>query len=730
MVKTSKNLSKKTNRQNNKTKKIRYKLTGNELILRKDCPIGLKPFEKKYQKEFKTNKLYNLSTHKFTKLLLSKFAPSKIKPQNDYYSYINYKWLENVALEKQQKYIVQVDDFRLTQDKVYHHLHDIIIDYIKNNDTKLAKIMKNFYDSVINMNLPNVSKSLCKHEVGVINDFIKGGNPWKLLAYINRTNMYNYLAPLVFMISPDDKHSSIFRGYVNPHQFILLDLDVYYDDGREVEYKKKYRNKFKKFCKDLFNLCLGKGHGYNTDDVYDVEVQIFNVLGCQAITKNDKSYNRVTKKEALEKYNFDWEEFTKHLGFKKPPDFFITSSLNYLKCGTDLYLKNWNSEKWTTYWVYMYLQIICRITRNWEKLYYNFFGKFERGQQAINQTDAVSSSLYMSIPFNSFLSQKYVEKYSDPAKIEYVKILCNDLKLVFHRIMTNNTWLSPSTKKYALYKLSKLKFSVGYPETVREDPMLDYNDCLYNNMLLISRWRIDRFIELEGKQVIDLPFVDFSQYPVKLTGNQPYIVNASYTPSKNEIYINLGYIQKPFVDLDERGIEYNLAHLGFTISHEMSHGFDDWGSQYDADGNLNDWWTLEDKKKFKEIQKNVIKQYEEFAARDGIKFDASIGIGEDLADISGMAICDKYLKDYQDNNNDLIPIRYDSYEIFYIYFAFQQKQKVSKKALTAQLKTNPHPLDKYRCNVPLSRSLIFRSIYDVKKGDGMWWHNTHTIWDK
>jgi len=376
------------------------------------------------------------------------------------------------------------------------------------------------------------------------------------------------------------------------------------------------------------------------------------------------------------------------------------------------------------------LQIICRITRNWEKLYYNFFGKFERGQQAINQTDAVSSSLYMSIPFNSFLSQKYVEKYSDPAKIEYVKILCNDLKLVFHRIMTNNTWLSPSTKKYALYKLSKLKFSVGYPETVREDPMLDYNDCLYNNMLLISRWRIDRFIELEGKQVIDLPFVDFSQYPVKLTGNQPYIVNASYTPSKNEIYINLGYIQKPFVDLDERGIEYNLAHLGFTISHEMSHGFDDWGSQYDAYGNLNDWWTLEDKKKFKEIQNNVIKQYEEFAARDGITFDASIGIGEDLADISGMAICDKYLKDYQDNNNDLIPIRYDSYEIFYIYFAFQQKQKVSKKALAAQLKTNPHPLDKYRCNVPLSRSLIFRSIYDVKKGDGMWWHNTHTIWDQ
>jgi len=222
--------------------------------------------------------------------------------------------------------------------------------------------------------------------------------------------------------------------------------------------------------------------------------------------------------------------------------------------------------------------------------------------------------------------------------------------------------------------------------------------------------------------------MDWSQYPVKMIGTQAYIVNASYTPSKNSIYINLGYIQKPFVDLDERGIEYNLAHIGNTIGHELSHAFDDSGSKYGWDGNLYDWWTTEDKKKFKQKQDDVIKQYEEFAARDGIKFDASIGIGEDLADISGLAICDEYLKDFQDKNHDLIPIRHSSYEVFYTYFAFQQKQMVRKKALTAQLKTNPHPLDKYRCNIPLSRSEIFRSLFNVKKNDDMWWHNTDTIW--
>ena len=727
MVKKSKNL-KNIKNYDNKTRKIQYNLKANELILRKDCQVGLKPFETEYQKNFKNNKLYNISYKNFTNMLISKFAPSSLKPENDYYSYINYKWLQDVDVNKQQKYIVQIDDFRLTQDKVYHELDDIMLDYMKHNNTKLAKIMKNFYYSVINMNSIKDSKLRCKETIHIIDGLVKSNNPWKMLAYVNKYSFLNYLCPFSFMISPDDKQSTIFISYIHPHQFFMLDLNVYYDDGTNVAYKKHYRNTFKNFCKNLFDLCLGKGHGYNTDDIYDVEVEIFNVLGCQDVTTKEKSYNRVNKKEAKQKYGFDWEEFSMQLGFKEIPDFFITSSLNYLKCGTELYLKNWNSQKWRSYWLYIYLQFICRVTRKWEKLYYGFFGKFERGQIAINETNAVSSALYMSVPFNSFLSEKYVEKYADPTKIEFVRVLCNDLKKVFYRIMSNNTWLSPSTKKYALYKLSKLNFTIGYPEITRDDPLLDYTNSLYGNILKITNWRFNEFLKLEGKPVIDLPMIDWAQYPVKLTGNQPYIVNASYTPSKNGIYINLGYIQKPFVDLGERGIEYNLAHLGFTIGHEMSHGFDDWGSQYGADGNLYDWWNETDKKKFKAIQQDVIKQYEEFAARDGIDFDASIGIGEDLADISGMAICDRYLKDFQDNNNDLIPIRYVSYETFYIYYAFQQKQKVSKKALSAQLKTNPHPLDKYRCNVPLSRSQIFRAIYNVKKGDGMWWNNTNMVW--
>jgi putative endopeptidase len=718
----------KINKYNNKTKKIKYKLKGNELILRKDCPISLKPFEEKYQKEFKTNKVYNLMKDKFVKLLQSNFSPSHIKPQNDYYSYINYTWLENISLKKQQEYIVQVDDFRLTQDKVYHELNMIILDYVKTHDDKLSKNLKNYYYSVLNMNPISKSKILCKKGVREIENMIATNNPWKILAYFNKYDYFNYLCPFMFTVDNNDKNSNYYISKITPHQFILLDISVYYDDGKDISYKKMYRNEFKKFCKKLFNQCLGKNHGYNTDDIFDVEIEIFNTFGCRDVTNNEKLYNKISGDDAFKKYGFNWNELAKELGFKDVPKYFVTSNLNYIKCGTELYLKNWNSPKWKTYWVYILLQFVSRITRKWEILNYNFFGKFEKGQSALNETDAVSASLYMSVPFNKFLTEKYVEKYADPDKIKYVKVLCEDLKKVFYRIMTNNSWLEKKTKEYALKTIERLKFMVGYPQELRVDPDLDYGDDLYENISKITLWRFKEFINLEGKEVISLPMVDWSNYPVKLIGDQAYIVNASYTPSKNTIYINLGYIQEPFIDLDERGIEYNLAHIGFTISHEMAHALDDWGSQYDYNGNLNDWWTEQDKKRYKSIQQNVIKEYEEFAARDGIIFDALLSIGEDLADISAMAICERYLKDFQDFNKDLIPIRGVSYEMFYIFFAFQQKQKISKKALSAQLKSNPHPLDKYRCNVPLSRSLIFRAIYNVKKGDGMWWSNTNTIW--
>jgi predicted metalloendopeptidase len=139
-------------------------------------------------------------------------------------------------------------------------------------------------------------------------------------------------------------------------------------------------------------------------------------------------------------------------------------------------------------------------------------------------------------------------------------------------------------------------------------------------------------------------------------------------------------------------------------------------------------WSNKDAEIFRKKQKDIIKQYEVFASYDGIKYDAEASIGEDLADISGLAICEEYLRDFQDKNQDIVPVRNLSFQAFYVNFAMEQRQKIYKGAIKSQIKTNPHPPDKYRVNVPLSRLELFRNLYNIKKGDKMYWWNTDTIW--
>jgi len=495
-----------------------------KIIIRKNnkyntSVIGLKPFEAKYTKKYKISKNnINKTTRKqkkeLVKQLLSKFAPNSIKPENDFYDYINYQWLKKVKLEQHQQYITQIDDFRLTQNKVYHQLDKIIVDYFNTHKNKLAKNLKNFYYSVIKMNPITNSKQLVKQSIINIDNLCNQSNPWKLLAFFNKDEMIANLMPIVWSINPDDKNSKIYCSTIDAGQLPILDLSVYYDDGTNQKYKNKYRKAYLTYCHTLFHTLIGANYksSYKVEDIFDIQVEMFNSLGCQDVNKDDNvegvGYYKLTKEQGL-LYGFDWQEFGTQLGFTTVPKTFVVSNLNVLKCTTDLFLKNWNTPKWKTYWVYLLIRRIARITKGWENITFNFYGKYERGQSAINKSDAVSSSLYMSVPFNTFLTQQYVAKYSDAQSTEFVKILANDLEIVFKKILMRNTWLDPSTKSYALTKLDKFKFIFGQPEKLREDPDLNYGTVLYDNMQKIFQWRHNEFLQLDGKPIIDIPLMDW-----------------------------------------------------------------------------------------------------------------------------------------------------------------------------------------------------------------------------
>ena len=727
--------------KNNKTRKILPKLSKQEQ--KQICgkyantyqPIEINIDEKMDQKK------YDDLEKQTVKELRKAIAPSKIKAVDDFYSYINYKWLQEDQRSENQKYIVQVDDFRLLQDKVYRELLEIVKEYIAHPKTKKQQVIKDFYESMIKSDTVKQVKDYANQLVNFIDEFRKDGkNIWLLLGYINTNEIVSWGSPFTWSLNPDDKEPTKFRCYINPVQVTLLDINVYFEDGTDVEYKKKYKAEYLKYLRKMFTFVFGPHHTYRVEDVFDVEVKMLYAMGCQSGIKEDPNgYNKVFTKDAISKYQFDWPELALGLGFKETPEFFVTSSLNYLKCGTELLLKEWTTDPWRTYWIYIYIRQQILFNSEGYTIHYEFRGKFERGiqdppakytKEKVLDKDSIYPVFGLGFAFNTFLSNEYYDRYENKQYISYVRNLAEDLKTVFTRIIERNTWLQPKTKKYALLKFKHFQFIIGKPKDLREDPLLQYNkDECWGNLLKCSYWRHRHAVHLEGKPVIDIPVIDWSQSPLKFIGTQAYVVNACYTPAKNSIYIPLGYIQKPFVDLDERGIEYNLAYIGYTLGHEMSHSLDDWGSKYDYEGKLNDWWTPEDKKHFKKIQNDVIKQYEVFASYDGIKFDATMSIGEDLADISGLAICLEYLRDFQLKNKDILPIRSLSYNAFFVYFAYQYRQQVNKKAIAAQLKTNPHPLDKYRTNVPLSRSPIFRGNYNIQKDDKMYWPSTNRVWE-
>ena len=702
----------------------------------KDNLIKFKEIQAKFKKnkKYKSFKTYNEKYAAFLKQNFKEGDLPKVinKVRNDYYSYVNEEWFKEHDIEKKANYYVQYDSFRIIQEKVYYKLIDYVTTFIENNPTsKKAIAIKNVYTSF----KTDSTKQTLKHVDAVINqlnDFVEKDDMYGLLSMVNSNETISWCSPIQWVLRPDEKNVKQYISHMGSGRLLLYDYAIYADmpaDDKETKnYKHKVRKEYLHYIGEVFKILLGssKAKKYNPQDILDVEIQILTELGCDERIKSDPNfYNKISAHELETKYDFDWTTFSKKLGYHETPTHVVVDDLNSLKCIVRLFKQNWKSPAWQAYWLFIQFRQMIRFEDSMRHVHYNFFNKFLEGQPS-----QMPSEIYpifgLSLLFNTFLSEQYVEHNYNPLYVNYVKHLVDDLKALFIQKIKINTWLSPSTKKAALLKLDKLEITVGKPSNLRNDPLFSYvaDDPLHNVGLLL-RWKHKKFIALEGKPVIDIPDFDWNVF--KITGTQCYMVNAYYRPDSNSIYVPLAYLQKPFIDLEERGLEYNLVYIGYTLGHELSHSLDESGSKFDAEGNLNNWWTDADRKVFNDKMKDIIKQYEVFAARDGIKFDASMSVGEDLADISGMALVESYLLDNQVINAESTMQKKMNLAKFYMNFAIAGQQKIYKKAIKAQLKMNPHPLEKYRCNCPLARLELFKTIYGIEKGDGMYW-KSDTIW--
>lgn len=655
---------------------------------------------------------------------------NKIYPisQQDFYTYINGIWInkQQKLIDKSKIPFIKVDSFRIKQQEVYSNIILTLDNYIRINDTPYSRNLKRFCYSAVNVEefSPEPNITFC---IDLINKFIKSNDLYGLLGSMNSNDLINNRCPIYSFLMPEETNSQKYSMYISLPNCSLPVYSFYFSyptDGTKIrELKKEIMTKYRKYIDDVFTIAFGSSHGYNPQDVIDVEIEIIDTY----FTKmpSDTSGTQLLTRGEAKKYNFDYKKFCTNMYYKEKsiPHKFRTYNKFYIKNMMDVLNKEWATKKWVTFWYYIHFNSVVQFSKH-RDVWFNF-----NQYELRNITEKRGIDYYicgLSLAYNNLITQLLNVINPRTEEIGYVKNVFQDIRYIFKDIIQHNKWMSVTAKQEALTKLRTIRLIIGSPPLIVKDPLVQYSETNYwKNLINVGKYRAKMFAFLNGKAVAYVTSVDWDVYA--LTSQQSYIVNAFYTANQNSIFIPHAILSKPFVDLTNRGIEYNLAYIGFTLSHEISHSLDSIGSQYDHKGNLKNWWTPRDKKLFDCKIAGIVSQYKKAAKVDGLDIDPSISVGEDLADINGFRLIEQYLINYQTKNRDNSSIRLLSFRELYINYAIQSRQAIVSKAVYLNSLINPHPLEKYRVNCVLSRSKFFKFMYEVKKGDGMY-SNYEPFW--
>jgi putative endopeptidase len=342
-----------------------------------------------------------------------------------------------------------------------------------------------------------------------------------------------------------------------------------------------------------------------------------------------------------------------------------------------------------------------------------FYGKYLRGQQEQRALNKRGFELINGTLGEAF-GKLYVEKYFPAeAKAQMVELI-DYLKKSFAVHINNLAWMSSTTKEKAMQKLNKFTVKVAYPDKWKDYSKLTIvpeskGGNLYSNLQNITEWQYNKDLAKIGKPV------DKTEW-----GMTPQTVNAYYNPVNNEIVFPAAILQPPFFN-PKADAAVNFGGIGAVIGHEMSHGFDDSGAQFDADGNLVDWWTPEDKANFEKATKALAAQYDKYEPVKGTFVNGTFTNGENIADLGGVNIAYDALQMYlKDKGNPGSISGYTQDQRFFLSWATVWRTLSSEKYMVNQVKTDPHSPGYFRSFGPIINVDAFYIAFDVKQGDKLY----------
>lgn len=642
-----------------------------------------------------SHKIQNISHFSKDKMDLSR------NPLDDFYHYANGEWLKKIEIPDDKP---SWGSFVELSERNLYLLRDIIENCKINgngNSSEYNKKIWNFYSSVMNTDLlENLQFKPVEPYLKRIKGIQSKGELYEVFISLLESGISGFFS---IEASQDKKNSSLYALYLEQGGLSLPNRDYYINESY-----KNILTDFEKFIKEMFELSHLVEYGSETiKRILRFEDDLARISRSnEDLRDEEKNYNRFERANLSSLFSyFDLNNIMKRLEIPDvsyvvvgQPEFF--SSLNEIMKNTDM----------ETLKAYLCLRVIMSAAplmhEEIENVSFDFFGKKLMGMKVKEERWKKAVKL-ISACMGEALGKLYVEKYFPEESKKLMDDMVEDIKSVFKEKLQNVEWMSPKTREKALEKFSTFRTKIGYPTKFLDySSLIIKSDDLIGNVQRSAIFEMKRRLRRVGKEV------DKEEWEMS-----PQTVNAYFSPTDNEIVFPAGILQPPFFDPSmDKAVNYGA--IGGVISHEITHGYDDQGSMYDAKGNVNNWWSDADKEEFNKRAKMVIDLYSSKEVLPGVFVHGDRTNGENIADFGGVSIAyaalERHLKNHKEEAKQIID-GFTPYQRFFISWAQIWGEKIRPEYLKLLVTIDPHSPTELRATLPVYNH---EGFYEAFGGSG------------
>jgi len=630
------------------------------------------------------------------------------RPQDDLYQYTGGRWLLKTEIPDDKS---NYGSFTALDDAARENIRDIIESAAANPSDETGRKVGVFFQSFMDEGAVNARGiAPVQPELEKVRQLKDKAS---LFTHLARLQTVGVDGPAGFFVGVDARDSSNHLAAIVQSGTTLPDRDYYLkDDGKYVA----ARNGLRQYIETLFQLAGIKGSTSAADAILKLEASLARVQWSRTELRDaEKRYNKFAVSDlcALTP-NLAWTTFFDAAGAEDLATINVMTP-SYFE-GLDGIIATTSLEDLKLYVTFHILDAAAPILPD---VYADAHFEFHRKQLAgvpeqeprwkrgVAVTAGRAAGDFGAL--GEAVGQLYVARHFKPAARDRMNQLVANLLKAYEASIHELTWMTDATKEKALDKLHKITPKIGYPRKWRDYSALEVQaDDLFGNMMRSAEFEHQRMIDKLGKPV------DKEEW-----GMTPQTVNAYYNPGKNEIVFPAAILQPPFFDASAEDA-VNYGGIGAVIGHEISHGFDDQGSRYDGDGNLQNWWTDEDRAAFEELTSRLITQFEGYEPLPGRKLNGKLTLGENIADLSGLAIARKAYAMSLNGGPGKTMDGFTASQRFFLGWSQIWRRKYRESELIRRLVIDPHSPSRFRANGPVANLDAFYEAFDVRPGDKLY----------